>query len=544
MTGLFKNWRSWGLRKQLVVFLGGWTSIFMVVAISVVVAVILSLVDQGSTLARDVVVTQAKSNLASVSHSNSALLETSLLRYQKSLLIVVNALQDLLDNSTRLPLAFSPAYFDFNHSTLPGNFLDPRCGCMQSDTTSVYYIPESHPSNISALMTSAIADNINRTQLIDIYLTQIYRMNPDVLLLLFGMEEGPVYRRFPGKTVDETRTYTPVTRPWYRSAANSPTTPVWSSPFLDAFGKGWVVSVSRSVHRSNTSSAFVGVASVNILTTSIRRFVLDLEVPAAGSATLVFRDGVIVADARFNQSGSVTKSIFETIVNSDGSTAISQSLWNTIRSVSSQGLYEIDINGAKHFLTANAILDGTFLLLTVAQESVIVASATAVREDIEITRNDLFMILFLVSFATFLGVLVCVVILSYHISRPVAEMQDVADSIIKNSADKSTLFSDLHLNPLPKQSQRCTNEASQLQNTFWSLILHMKEEEGRKTNRDLHPPNPFYDNPAWQVWKPGWTPEMLHPPQGVEASAPVGVHDVSIRPLSTSILPPGYDSTL
>jgi hypothetical protein len=527
-----RSWRQWGLRKQLLVFLGSWTSVMLTFVLVVVVAVMVSLVVQGKQHAEDAVLKEVQNNMVSRADAISSLLDQTFYRYEKSLRTFQNAYEMLLDTSKTLPFQARTNYVDFNDTVLPGLTYDARCNCTQSVAASVYYVPESNNYNLQSLLSLTMKDNIERTQHIDSFLVPLYATNPEYLLLLFGMSNGGVYRRFPGKNVDETRAYDPRQRPWYTVSLQSPDQLNWAGPFLDAFGKGQVISCSRTVRRPN-SGAIEGVASLNILITAIQDVVASLQVPFGGSAMLVNKDSSVVAHEKFGRFNNKT-TIFEL-------EPLSSLQWNFIKQ-RSKGLMVISKNGADYILSYN-LIRGSFYLLTLVKKSLVTESVTQVQHDISATQAQVIGVTVGVACGVVLLTLACVLLASLRISRPVNEVQQLADKIVMNAGGRESLFANVDVpkyNGKDAPEPKSSNEAQQLKHSFLKLISRLKQEEAERATVDPRPPNPYYGNLARQTWKPTWTPALLRPAS--VASAPTAPDDVHLSAAvpSTSILPPTY----
>lgn len=124
--------------------------------------------------------------------------------------------------------------------------------------------------------------------------------DPDLETLYVATDSGVMWM-YPG-TDDIPADYDPRTRDWFRDAELSRGRPVWSEPYVDAGGRGLIMTCSRSV--SGRSGTWVIATDVTI--DSINANILNLTLNGAGYPVLVDQKGTVISRPGLTANGTTS----------------------------------------------------------------------------------------------------------------------------------------------------------------------------------------------------------------------------------------------
>ena len=137
-----------------------------------------------------------------------------------------------------------------------------------------YYYPNITATNLQYL---TLGQNQTRdtTVHVDPFIKNGYEMFEDVIANYAGFDNG-LHRHYPGISTMDTdplRLYDPRQRDWYTSTDlyhDSET--VYSSPYQDFNGKGWMITLSQKIiYTFNNSHDIKGVAGVDMLISTLNQ---------------------------------------------------------------------------------------------------------------------------------------------------------------------------------------------------------------------------------------------------------------------------------
>ncbi|MCK9579827.1 MAG: SpoIIE family protein phosphatase [Methanoregula sp.] len=138
----------------------------------------------------------------------------------------------------------------------------------------------------------------------DDLLAAVYRTDGD-LTAVYVVTESGIMRSYPGDG-EIVRDFDPRTRSWYKDAVLS-NGPVWTEPYIDASGQGWILTCARSV---KTRYGTWVVAS-DVTTGQLNEYT-NLTLGGKGYAilmddkgTILNRQGIVTGDPRANQDARV-----------------------------------------------------------------------------------------------------------------------------------------------------------------------------------------------------------------------------------------------
>jgi len=287
---------------------------------------------------QDQVVTQAQATVQEAGHYVVQFFNA----YDES---VVSLTAEVSTNTLRNDYSMSTnrmSYFDFENADLAQPLTqDSRQIKNVSMSHSSYYVTGSSAAPASEQNFSARLQNYrNRTTYLDYYWRRMYERYDDMVGVYVGFDLSPsMYRHYPGQetlTLDPTRSYDPVVRPWYTKAINNPTEVVYTAPYIDAFGKGYMITGATVVHSLDESNAIVGVVGADIVIKDVKEVlergtdVKDDEFLPSTKLSLFMTDGIVVSDPEWSPTlEDTTGFTYQDLTNP----AISDSAWNRISAV-------------------------------------------------------------------------------------------------------------------------------------------------------------------------------------------------------------------
>lgn len=257
--------------------LAGITSIILIVSVVTTVVVTNTEIKNNSeTELEDQIETQAHATLS----ETGDFLVQFLNNYEQS---VVNMVAKTSTNTLRDDYTLSKenytSYFEYGDTYLAQPLSqDSRQIKDVSFSNSHYYVTGSHPEDVDTFPNS-ITDIRDATANVDTYYRHAYDTNTALVATYTGFDTRPdesFFRHYPGTeslSVDPDREYDPLLRPWYQAAIAASPDSVFTAPYGDAFGKGWLITGSKVITGYDNDDV-IGVAGADILIKDIRA-VLD-----------------------------------------------------------------------------------------------------------------------------------------------------------------------------------------------------------------------------------------------------------------------------
>lgn len=131
---------------------------------------------------------------------------------------------------------------------------------------------------------------MNRTANIDPFFEDMYNRSSSIYALYLGFDTSTsVFRRFPGhNTFQDKPEYDPSVRPWYTAAKAAPDRAVFTAPYLDAHGAGWMITAARAIYDRNIEEpTIIGVAGIDVLITDMKELVDSITFLDNGKVVLI-----------------------------------------------------------------------------------------------------------------------------------------------------------------------------------------------------------------------------------------------------------------
>jgi len=278
-----KNLRSNITRVFLPLAIG---SLFINALILIIIVVITNNIV--ITESEDALISQIFRHANDVSYENSKLLSKILTRsLQGSISPIVYSTSDTF--RTNYSLGYLPSYFDDGQLDEPLT-QDSRQIENVSFSHSSYYFPGT--SDISSFSDEQ-NNTRDKTTHIDNFFIPIYQNYDELIQSYVGFESNGMLRRYPGNVISD-RSYDPRLRGWYLGAVNSDNEIVYTSPYRDFFGLGWMITIAQVVN--DLSGSKLGVMGGDITITSLQNIINNISFLDSGKVTLFESDGTVVVD--------------------------------------------------------------------------------------------------------------------------------------------------------------------------------------------------------------------------------------------------------
>ncbi|HID26511.1 MAG TPA: HAMP domain-containing protein [Methanosarcinales archaeon] len=155
-------------------------------------------------------------------------------------------------------------------------------------------------SNIILTKTQILSPEINQTIKVSEFADSVYKMikenNPDISWIYATFESG-VTRQYPWiepQVIDPNTTTISYENYELATPINNPSKElVWTHPYLDLAGAGWVVTCSVPLYHKN--GEFFGVQSIDITLNSLIKVALSVKVGKTGYAFMIDAEGNTIA---------------------------------------------------------------------------------------------------------------------------------------------------------------------------------------------------------------------------------------------------------
>ena len=387
------------LRKQLLKsFLCLSIGFMSLVLVMLIVAVVIgnNFVIESST---DALYDQIIRHADSVSGENADILVRMLDRARES---VSSPLKYAIGETYRndFPYGNIPSYFEYGDTFLkPPLTQDSRQLKHVSFDASSYYFPGSVPENISDF---TLSQNLTRdlTAHSDTFFKTSYNNNFDFVAEYFGSSENKLFRHYPGigtLDTDPNREYDPHTRGWYTDAISNGGEIVYTSPYRDFNGKGWMITLSEMVH-NESSGDFIGVIGGDMLIQTINKLLEDITFLDSGKVSLFETNGQVIGDKEWPLNKSdPTVYTYQTLQNPP----IPDTTWNRISSVPVGETHSIEYNtGGETYIaivTHISEFDGRYLVVVFVEKDEVTEPVDPIISDIEKKNATIISIIVVVS---------------------------------------------------------------------------------------------------------------------------------------------------
>jgi hypothetical protein len=230
-------------------------------------------------------------------------------------------------------------------------------------------------------------------------------------------------QQYPGK-VTTNPAYDPRLRPWYKLALSNLSSTQITEPYLDAFGKGWTLTITRAVlsgdatvtdtTAASTSVTAVGAAGVDLSIDTIVANIQAITLFESGKVTLLLRKtGTVVADREWDTATATALLSYSDLQQP----VVSDELWQRVLALEpGETASKVDYKavGASWSVTYTRLAQyPDFVLIVSVDQSEALVTVQQVVKDMRALQRTLLTALLL----AFAGVLLVTGVLACHLIR-------------------------------------------------------------------------------------------------------------------------------
>ena len=334
---------------------------------------------------KDTLKTQVLRQANSILDESGSFVVRELETYEQSIVNVLSfATENVLSSAYNASLTEVTYYDDGNSASLaqPLGF-DPSIsrtyGSHGNESVSLeassFFITSTSRSEYGAVITPTMAHIRNRTANIDPFFKDMYNRSSSIygMYLGFGTSTS-LFRRYPGRnTFLDNPEYDPSGRPWYTAAVARPDTAVFTAPYVDAHGAGWMITAARAIYDPDVKvPTIIGVAGVDLLITDMKELVDSITFLKSGKVALIdVPSGQVVTDRDWDLN---SKSFVSSCAPDTGSSPdpfmycdlkpkIKEQQWESIKLLQSGATINFEAKGAGIYATRLNLFDGQYVLL-------------------------------------------------------------------------------------------------------------------------------------------------------------------------------------
>ncbi|MCY3414725.1 MAG: HAMP domain-containing protein [Candidatus Heimdallarchaeota archaeon] len=387
---------------------------------------------------------------------------------------VINALHEGINDLFNNDFEFleSTSYFDYNSSTMPeDSSFDSNYQTNISTSSSTFYYPNSYPENLTdGSISTQMWEIINISSHVDSLFRKLLEENPDFAWLYVGFQEEGLFRIFPGSQVSSTREYDPRDRTWYIGAVAEQGSTFITEPYLDAFGQGWMISISRLIYKGNGD--ILGVVSGDLTLETMQNIVTSVQILETGYAAMIQTDGQVLAHPEWNEE---TANHIENIQDiernqDDGSPALTNELLTQV-SFGKEGLIDYIRDDVDYLLAFTSALNKYKIIVVVEKEKAF-ESVNGIEDRIEDSINQVRTWTIVISVTTFVAILLIGLYLSNQIISPIEKLNSMAMKITMNITSKD-LFEGVDIDESLSQD----DELGDLTRSFTRMLRNLRDNQ-------------------------------------------------------------------
>ncbi|VBB17673.1 hypothetical protein YASMINEVIRUS_136 [Yasminevirus sp. GU-2018] len=356
--------------------------------------------------------------------------EESLVKYLKY------AARDTFDpNRIDQVIGFEDSYFDYGTSYLAQPmYTDTRQTFPVSLKHSSYYVPHTTPSNISSFSLE-LNKTRDSTAHLDIFFVNAYRSNIDFYSAYTSFDQFGLHRRYPGidtLSSDPDRNYDPRVRGWYTSAVNSPTEVIYTSPYVDAHGRGVTITMATVINDQN--GQFVGVVGGDMSIKTINENVKGIKFFTTGKLILFDSSGKVIS-GNYQDGENSDTAVDKTY--KDVTPTISDDVWSSIVNVDVDNTSVVSdgtTSDADVVMIATRLpnADGKYYLVAFLSKSEIYAPIDKVAKNLTSTMNMQIGVIVGVSIGIAILVILLVLWMGSRLTTPLVKIGQMASQMVDN----------------------------------------------------------------------------------------------------------------
>ena len=403
---------------------------------------------------------------------------------------VVNVMKFGFENVIREDFESSfiePVFYDNDQgvSGMPPNlFTDPYRsynGRLISTDHGMAFITEKGHADISSFDTE-LQKMINRTAYIDPFVRHAYNSSKSMYALYAGFDlQYPLFRNFPSRaTYASSTTYNPTGRPWYEAAKTAGDKAIFTSPYKDAHGAGWMITGSRIIYnttteqeRSKSSKSVIGVVGIDILINEIAETLNATQFLKTGKMTLLQSNGQVVADQDWDFNDPDSDVFYYSDLTNP---PLSEGTWTAVEQLEPGSTSTYSQGGHKIYASRLSDYDGQYFVLVFILEKEIFDPIIDIQK--ENNQNAVNTTVFLVILCSVLLVVITtvVVLLIRSILRTFKDVEKNVSNFLRNVGDNARSLGD----GMTEVNEGNARELSTLQSNINTMIYNLQRQRNQE----------------------------------------------------------------
>jgi hypothetical protein len=469
------DWTKKTIKEQLVIKYGTTVGIGMLALFLCILTFILALTDHMKNQFKNTLNDETISNLKSLASDNSRMIER-IFNKSTSAILFPYLYSTQISHESSFNLNDIPGYFDDGSNDFLANPLeyDSRYNTQVSFKASSWmlaYLTRTNMTNIPSTM----VNHINKTMHSDEFIKPSYQNYKSEFVAIYtGFNDG-LFMTYPGvgtQSTDPDRKYNPRARGWYKTAISTNDL-IYTNPYKDFNGKGWMITMAKPVIINNVVQ---GVVGADMLISKINELISRVNISGSGRATLLDGDGNVVADRQWNPTPTSEGINYRALTDP----IISDSIWNKIGSINSENL--LDENGYFMYIKKIILPNNYFILILSIQKEIVFNQMDQIIDETNKWRAETIGIVTSVAVIVFLIVIGITVYFGYSLSKIIEDICHNTTEIMKRLG-----HDDMYGNVRPIHESNIT-EMNKITVGFNNMINNMRN--GQEINKK----NPFYNH--------------------------------------------------
>lgn len=339
---------------------------------------------------------------------------------------------------------------------------------------------------------------MKQTTYLDDSLIHMWDNNPQLLQIFLGFNTGPPsLRRYPGRAVytetfvppqADPKLYNPTLRGWYLEAVKSPKKTIFTAPYPDFHGLGWMITGARTLYDYPLNPGYVdipiGVVGVDILIGSIAEVLNSIKFLETGKLSLFTgANGQIVTDSEWDYLSATTEAFYDVLANP----AVSTSTWEQIAQTPVGTVQEISIensSGAKELIYVKHLSEygGQYYMTVFVTEDEIMLPLKPALESMKSSNVSVTITLVTSLFVSMILLLGLMVLIIRSIIKVFNIMEQNVEKLLRNVGTANTNLGD----GMVQVHESVSNELQHLESSMNSMIELLQRNRVVDTTTDAN----------------------------------------------------------
>lgn len=426
---------KYSLRKQMIILFSISYGVFLLIMVVTCLGTTIGTNNTVKNDAKDALISQINRNVKKVITGNAEWY-TEMLNIGKEGFLIQYALAMSDTYRTDYSMGFAPSYFEYGDTYLSKPLeTDSRHNKPVSLLNSAYYVPGSSPSEI-ATFSQALNDTRDKSAHLDTFFRPLYNLNPSFVGAYVGFEQEGLFRHYPGigtLDTDSDRTYDPRVRGWYTSSKTSPDKVVYTEPYRDFNGKGWMITIANAV-KNVENGLLVGVAGADMLIATIKDHIQSITFLKTGKITLFEDTGTVVADKEWAQDPNDAVGMKYSDLKNP---SVSSDLWSRIIATQvgqTNSIEGMEIGGKEYLIVVNRLegFDNKYLLTVFIPEDEITEPIDKIIDKMKKLNTAISVGLCFGFIVAGILVTTCTLWVSKRITRPLDDIGENIQMMVEN----------------------------------------------------------------------------------------------------------------